>query len=164
LNRSLLLRSTLGLAAAATLASGSSVVLAAGGSGGGGSKVVPTPTTCVAKITSATHTAGYGPYGPNVADIKTKFTVANCTAAAVNWTARVTYSGELWGGTQFALPLTCALPIATRSSKTCTTTERYVLIQHTYGVTIDILNAAGTVLATSSANVATPTVPNPAAT
>ena len=95
-----------------------------GGGGGGGGTVTP-PATCVAQITSFSNTAGYGPYGANVADIRTKFTVKNCTAASVSWTGRVTYRGPFWGGATFDFPMSCALTIAANSSSTCQLTERY---------------------------------------
>jgi hypothetical protein len=132
------------------------------GSGGGGGTV--TPGNCVAQISSFSNTSGYGPYGPNVADIRTRLTVKNCTGAAVNWQARATYTGPFWGGSVFSFPLTCALPIGAGSSGTCQVTERYLLIQQTYTVTLDVLDANGSVVATASESVATPTVPNPAAT
>ena len=133
-----------------------------GGSGGGG--VVTPPANCVAQITSFSNTSGYGPYGPQVADIRTRFTVKNCTSAAVNWTARLTYHGPFWGGTVFDFPMTCAMPIAARSSATCQVTERYLLILQSYDVTLDVLDAEGNVLGSAAATVATPTVPNPQAT
>ena len=133
-----------------------------GGGGGGGGGVAP--ATCVADISSFNNTAGYGPYGGGVADIKTRFTVKNCTALAVNWQAKLTYRGPFWGGTVFDFPLTCAMPIAANSSATCQVTERYLLILQTYDVSLQVLDAAGNVLATTSAVVATPLVPNPAAT
>ena len=158
-----LLLGAFALSVAATLPTFSWASGGSGGGGGGGGAVV-LPTTCVAEISSMSNTAGYGPYGPQVADIKSKFTVKNCTSAPVSWQARVTYSGPFWGGATFAFPLTCSLGIAARSSQTCSITERYLFIQQTYGVTLDVLDASGAVLATTSANVDTPTVPNPAAT
>ena len=136
-----------------------------GGSGGGGGGGGVTPAAnCVAQVSAFSNTAGYGPYGPNVADIRTRFTVKNCTAVAVKWQARLTYHGPFWGGTVFDFPLTCDMPIAANASQTCQVTERYLMILQTYGVTLDVIDAAGNVLATSSATVATPTVPNPQAT
>lgn len=76
----------------------------------------------------------------------------------------MSYQGAFWGSFTDSLPLTCDLPIRATSSQTCTVPERYILIQQTYGVTLDVLDPAGAVLATTSASVATPTVPNPAAT
>ena len=64
------------------------------------------------------------------------------------------------GGSPVVSPTTCVAG----SSQTCSITERYLFIQQTYGVTLDVLDANGAVLATTSANVDTPTVPNPAAT
>ena len=133
-----------------------------GGSGGGG--VVTPPANCVAQITSFSNTSGYGPYGPQVADIRTRFTVKNCTSAAVAWTARLTYRGPFWGGTVFDFPMTCTMPIAARSSATCQVTERYLLILQSYDVTLDVLDADGNVLGSAAATVATPTTPNPHAT
>ena len=137
-----------------------------GGGGGGGGAVGGggAPATCVAEISAFNNTAGYGPYGGGVADIKTRFTVKNCTAQAVNWQAKLIYRGPFWGGTVFDFPLTCAMPIAANSSATCQVTERYLLILQTYDVSLQVLDAAGNVLATTSAAVATPLVPNPAAT
>ncbi len=134
-----------------------------GGSGGGGGTVTP-PATCTAEITSFSNTAGYGPYGPNVADIRTRVSVKNCTSSAVAWQARATYTGPFWGGTVFSFPLTCKMAIGSTSTATCQLTERYLLIQQTYLVTLDVLDANGQVLATASESVATPTDPNPAAT
>lgn len=131
-----------------------------GGGGGGGT----VPPSCVAEISSFSNTPGYGPYGPNVADIRTRLTVKNCTGAAVSWQARATYTGPFWGGSVFSFPLTCALAIGAGSSATCQLTERYLLIQQTYTVTVDVLDASDNVMATTSASVATPSVPNPAAT
>ena len=133
-------------------------------SGGGGGGSVTPPSNCVAQISSVSNTAGYGPYGPNVADIRTKFSVKNCTAAVATWQARATYTGPFWGGSTFSFPLSCSLTVGANSSATCQLTERYLFIQQTYVVTIDVLDASGNVLATSSESVATPTVPNPAAT
>lgn len=122
------------------------------------------PSNCVAQITSFNNTAGYGPYGPNVADIRTRFTVKNCTSSAVTWQARLTYHGPFWGGTVFDFPMSCPLSIAANSSATCQVTERYLLILQTYDVTLDVLDANGNVMATTAATVATPLVPNPNAT
>ena len=116
----------------------------------------------MADVSAFNNAPGYGPYSPIVADITTKFTVRNCTAAAVSWQARVTYRGPFWGGSVFSFPLTCALPIAARSSGTCQVRERYLFIQQIYQVTLDVLNGSGGVIATSTASVATPAVPNPA--
>lgn len=134
-----------------------------GGNGGGGGGAVP-PSNCVAEISSFSNTPGYGPYGPNVADIRTKVTVKNCTSSSVAWTARATYTGPFWGGGQFAFPLTCSLTIGANASSSCQITERYLLIQQTYAVTLDVLDGSGNVLATTSGSVATPSVPNPNAT
>ena len=138
--------------------------LSGGGGGGGGGGVVPPPAACVAQITSFSNTAGYGPYGPNVADIKTRFSVKNCTGAAVNWQARLTYHGPFWGGTVFDFPMSCGLAIAANATLTCQVTERYLLILQTYDVTLEVLDASGKLLASTSASVATPVVPNPNAT
>ena len=69
-------------------------------------------------------------------------------------------SGGGGGGSPVVSPTTCVAG----SSQTCSITERYLFIQQTYGVTLDVLDANGAVLATTSANVDTPTVPDPAAT
>ena len=145
---------------------GRAQILSGTGGGGGGGAVGGggAPATCVAEISAFNNTAGYGPYGGGVADIKTRFTVKNCTAQAVNWQAKLIYRGPFWGGTVFDFPLTCAMPIAANSSATCQVTERYLLILQTYDVSLQVLDAAGNVLATTSAAVATPLVPNPAAT
>ena len=135
-----------------------------GSGGGGGTGTVTPPSTCVAEISSFVNTPGYGPYRADVADITTKATVKNCTGSAVNWLARVTYRGPFWGGTTFAFPLTCAMAIAANGQGTCQTKERYIFIRNTYSVILDVLDANGIVLATSSARVDTPSVPNPAFT
>lgn len=134
-----------------------------GTSGGGGGGGTTTPG-CVAQITAFDNTPGYGPYGPNVADIRTKVTVKNCTGGAVAWQARATYTGPFWGGGTFDFPLTCDLTVAAGRSGSCQITERYLLIQQTYHVTLDVIDQAGHILATSAADVATPAVPNPNAT
>lgn len=150
--------------APATNASGSGGGGGGGGtSGGGGGGGTVTPG-CVAQITAFDNTSGYGPYGPNVADIRTKVTVKNCGGSAVAWQARATYTGPFWGGATFDFPLSCDLSISGGKSGTCQISERYLLIQQTYHVTLDVLDAAGHVLATSQADVATPAVPNPNAT
>lgn len=146
-----------------TTASGSGGGGGGGTSGGGGGGGTVTPG-CVAQITAFDNVAGYGPYGPNVADIRTKVTVKNCGSSSVTWQARATYTGPFWGGATFNFPLTCDLAIAGGKSGTCQITERYLLIQQTYHVTLDVLDGAGNVLATSGADVATPAVPNPNAT
>ncbi len=133
-------------------------------SGGGGGGTVTPPSNCVAQITSFNNTAGYGPYGPNVADIRTRFSVKNCTSSAVNWQARLTYHGPFWGGTVFDFPMSCPLAITANSTVTCQVTERYLLILQTYDVTLAVMDGNGHVLATVSAPVATPLVPNPNAT
>jgi hypothetical protein len=135
-----------------------------GGGGGGGGGTTTPPANCAAQISSFNNTAGYGPYGPNVADIKTRFSVKNCTASAVNWKARLTYHGPFWGGTVFDFPLTCNMAIAANSTTTCQVTERYLMILQTYQVTLDVLDASGNLLDTAAASVATPTTPNPNAT
>lgn len=147
--------------APATNASGSGGGGGGTSGGGGGGTVTP---GCVAQITAFDNTPGYGPYGPNVADIRTRVTVKNCGGSAVAWQARATYTGPFWGGATFDFPLGCDLAIAGGKSGTCQITERYLLIQQTYHVTLDVLDAAGHVLATSQADVATPAVPNPNAT
>ena len=135
-----------------------------GGSGGSGGGTTTPPATCVTTISSFSNTAGYGPYGPNVADIKSRFTVKNCTSTPLTLTGRVTYVGPFWGGSTFAFPLSCNMAIAPNSSQTCQITERYLMIRQTYGVTLDVLDTNGAVIATANANVDTPTVPNPLAT
>lgn len=134
-----------------------------GGSGGGGGGGTVTPG-CVAQIASFDNVAGYGPYGPSVADIRTRVTVKNCTGSAVAWQARATYTGPFWGGQTFNFPISCDLSIAGGKSGTCQVTERYLLIQQTYHVTLDVLDASGAIIATTGADVATPAVPNPNAT
>jgi hypothetical protein len=56
------------------------------------------------------------------------------------------------------------LTLSAGAAGSCQITERYLMIRQTYGVTLDVLDASGNVLATSTDSVDTPTVPNPAAT
>ncbi len=143
---------------APSLASGS---IGGGGGGGGGGAVTP-PATCAAQITTFDNVSGYGPYAPNVADITTRVEVKNCSGASVAWQARVTYTGPFWGGSTFDFPVSCTLVIAANSTGKCQVREKYIFIQQTYRVTLNVLDASGNVLATQWADVATPLVPNPA--
>jgi len=150
------------LASATTITlAAASAALAQGGGGGSSAAATPPPNNCVAQISAFANTPGYGPYSPYVASIKTKVTVKNCAAQAASWQARVTYAGPFFGGQSFAVPLTCSLLVPASSAATCSVVQRYLYIQQTYGVTLDIVDATGTVLATSTANVDTPSVPNP---
>lgn len=76
----------------------------------------------------------------------------------------MTDTGTFRGGTTFDCPLSCDLAITANSSLSCQVRERYLYILHTYDVRLDVLDASGAVLATSSATVSTPSVPNPAGT
>ncbi len=136
--------------------------LSGGGGGGGGGGTVTPPSSCVPQISAFDNTPGYGPYSPVVADIRTRVTVKNCSSSAVTLQARVTYQGVFWGGSTFNFPVTCAMIIGANSSLTCQLREKYLFIQQTYHVIFDVLDASGAVVATSSADVDTPLVPNPA--
>ena len=66
------------------------------GSGGGGSGVVKPPAKFVVQITALSNSSGDSAYGPQVADIRTRFTGKNCKSA-----------GGGLDGTVFDFPMTC---------------------------------------------------------
>ena len=122
--------------------------LASGGGGGGTSACV---AGNAAKITSVTSTSGLGKY--SVWRIKTNASFINCASAPAALTARITQTGEYYSiGLTSSFVFSCPLVVPAGGSATCTASP-YAIQGNTYTVTVDILDATGTVIATNSAQV-----------
>ena len=150
-SRTAIFGAALGLALIAG-ATGPALASGGGGSGGGGGS-----SACVAQLGSVSNLASYGWYLPFIAEIKTKYNVKNCSSSPQTLVARTTYLAS--DGTGDAQQ--CTFAMAANTSSTCSPWARSLRIQHVYTVTTQVLTPSGTVLASSTALVATPLVPNP---
>ena len=135
----------------ALLSGATGPALASGGGGGGGGGTSACVAGDTAKITSVTSTSGLGKY--SVWRIKTNASFVNCASAPAAMTARITQTGEYYSiGLTSSFVVSCPLVVPARGSGTCTASP-YAIRGNTYTVTVDILDATGTVIATNSAQV-----------